>query len=215
MSTIIYLSRCQLRDWYIRAGRWLPVWPASLRKISIYLPIYLGAGYTTDIYGQAVAARLTSELEGDIYIFIYLSIYLSRCRLRDWYKWAGRGRQPHQRTRGRHISIYLGAGYATDIYGQAVTASLTSELEGDIYLSRCRLRDWYLSIYPGAGYATDIYGQAVAASLTSELEGDKMVLKICKPPRDKDSMVALTWQCCTWVVAVSFPAFVKARLFYN
>ena len=59
-------------------------------------------------------------------------------------------------------------------------------------------------VYLGAGYATDIYGQAVAASLTSELEGDKMVLKICKPPRDKDSMVALTWQCCTWVVAVSF-----------
>ena len=63
----------------------------------------------------------------------------------------------------------------------------------------------YLSFYTGAGYATDIYGQAVATSLTSELEGDKMVLKICKPPRDKDSMVALTWQCCTWVVAVSFP----------
>ncbi len=70
------------------------------------------------------------------------------------------------------------------------------------------------SFYTGAGYATDIYGQAVATSLTSELEGDKMVLKICKPPRDKDSMVALTWQCCTWVVAVSFPAFFQVKMLY-
>ena len=56
--------------------------------------------------------------------------------------------------------------------------------------------------YSAPGY-TDIYGQHTPASLTSELEGDKMVLKICKPPRDKDSIVSLTWQCCTWLVAVS------------
>jgi len=38
-------------------------------------------------------------------------------------------------------------------------------------------------------------------SLTSELEGDKMVLKIAKPPRDKDSIVSLSWQCCSWMVS--------------
>ena len=40
-------------------------------------------------------------------------------------------------------------------------------------------------------------------SITSELEGDKMVLKITKPPRDKDSIMSLTWQCCSWMVSVS------------
>ena len=40
-------------------------------------------------------------------------------------------------------------------------------------------------------------------SITSELEGDKMVLKICKPPRDKDSLLSLTWQCCSWAVSQS------------
>ena len=40
-------------------------------------------------------------------------------------------------------------------------------------------------------------------SLTSELEGDKMVLKIAKPPRDKDSIAGLTWQACTWMVSSS------------
>ena len=38
-------------------------------------------------------------------------------------------------------------------------------------------------------------------SITSELEGDKMVLKICKPPRDKDSLLSLSWQCCSWMVS--------------
>ena len=28
-----------------------------------------------------------------------------------------------------------------------------------------------------------------------------MVLKICKPPRDKDSLVSLSWQCCSWMVS--------------
>ena len=42
-----------------------------------------------------------------------------------------------------------------------------------------------------------------AAAITSELEGDKMVLKIAKPPRDKDSLMALSWQCCSWMVTVS------------
>ena len=42
-----------------------------------------------------------------------------------------------------------------------------------------------------------------SASITSELEGDKMVLKIAKPPRDKDSIMSLSWQCCSWIV-VSF-----------
>ena len=46
---------------------------------------------------------------------------------------------------------------------------------------------------PGAGHQ---------ASITSELEGDKMVLKIAKPPRDKDSLMSLTWQCCSWMVTV-------------
>ena len=44
-------------------------------------------------------------------------------------------------------------------------------------------------------------------SLTSELEGDKMVLKIAKPPRDKDSIVSLSWQCCSWMVSVIFTSF--------
>ena len=28
-----------------------------------------------------------------------------------------------------------------------------------------------------------------------------MVLKIAKPPRDKDSIAGLAWQCCTWMVS--------------
>ena len=44
-------------------------------------------------------------------------------------------------------------------------------------------------------------------SLTSELEGDKMVLKIAKPPRDKDSIVSLSCQCCSWMVSVIFTSF--------
>ncbi len=30
-----------------------------------------------------------------------------------------------------------------------------------------------------------------------------MVLKIAKPPRDKDSIMGLSWQCCSWMVSVS------------
>ena len=44
--------------------------------------------------------------------------------------------------------------------------------------------------------------QAASASITSELEGDKMVLKIAKPPRDKDSIMSLSWQCCSWIVVI-------------
>ena len=44
-------------------------------------------------------------------------------------------------------------------------------------------------------------GEVHPTSLTSELEGDKMVLKIAKPPRDKDSIAGLAWQCCTWMVS--------------
>jgi hypothetical protein len=50
------------------------------------------------------------------------------------------------------------------------------------------------------GYS-DAYGHPHPASLTSELEGDKMVLKIAKPPRDKDSIMGLSWQCCSWMVS--------------
>ena len=57
-----------------------------------------------------------------------------------------------------------------------------------------------------AGYG--VYGDARnrgvehLANLTSELEGDKMVLKISKPPRDKDSIMSLSWQVCSWMVSV-------------
>ena len=36
--------------------------------------------------------------------------------------------------------------------------------------------------------------------LTSEMEGDKMVLKITKPPRNKDSLGSLTGQTCSWII---------------
>jgi hypothetical protein len=39
--------------------------------------------------------------------------------------------------------------------------------------------------------------------LTSEMEGDKMVLKINKPPRNKDSLSSLTGQSFSWLVNVS------------
>jgi len=38
--------------------------------------------------------------------------------------------------------------------------------------------------------------------LTSELEGDKMVLKISKPPRNKDSFSSLTGQTISWLLKV-------------
>jgi hypothetical protein len=38
--------------------------------------------------------------------------------------------------------------------------------------------------------------------LTSELEGDKMVLKITKPPRNKDSFSSLTGQTLSWLMKV-------------
>jgi hypothetical protein len=38
--------------------------------------------------------------------------------------------------------------------------------------------------------------------LTSELEGDKMVLKITKPPRNKDSFSSLTGQTLSWLLKV-------------
>lgn len=47
--------------------------------------------------------------------------------------------------------------------------------------------------------------QQAHPALTSELEGDKMVLKINKPPRYKDSLLSLSWQCCSWIVSVSSP----------
>jgi hypothetical protein len=40
--------------------------------------------------------------------------------------------------------------------------------------------------------------------LTSELEGDKMVLKITKPPRNKDSFSSLTGQTLSWLMKVCF-----------
>ena len=40
--------------------------------------------------------------------------------------------------------------------------------------------------------------------LTSELEGDRMVLKITKPPRNKDSLTGLTCQGLSWIVRVSY-----------
>ena len=56
----------------------------------------------------------------------------------------------------------------------------------------------------GAGYSTrSRLGESHQPSMTSELEGDKMVLKICKPPRDKDSLLSLCWQSCTWAVSQS------------
>jgi hypothetical protein len=36
-----------------------------------------------------------------------------------------------------------------------------------------------------------------------------MVLKIAKPPRDKDSIMGLSWQCCSWMVSVSHLSFEK------
>ena len=48
------------------------------------------------------------------------------------------------------------------------------------------------------GYAVDHAGH-----LTSELEGDKMVLKIHKPPRNKDSLSSLTGQSFSWLINVS------------
>ncbi len=48
------------------------------------------------------------------------------------------------------------------------------------------------------GYEVDHGGH-----LTSELEGDKMVLKINKPPRNKDSLSSLTGQSFSWLVNVS------------
>ena len=57
------------------------------------------------------------------------------------------------------------------------------------------------SLY-GDGYSGRARGVEHLANLTSELEGDKMVLKIAKPPRDKDSIASLAWQACSWVVSV-------------
>ena len=67
------------------------------------------------------------------------------------------------------------------------------------YGARSRLVDAHA--HSGAGA---LGGPAAGhqASITSELEGDKMVLKIAKPPRDKDSLMSLTWQCCSWMVTV-------------
>ena len=50
----------------------------------------------------------------------------------------------------------------------------------------------------GGGYEVDQGGH-----LTSEMEGDKMVLKINKPPRNKDSLSSLTGQSFSWLVNVS------------
>ena len=62
------------------------------------------------------------------------------------------------------------------------------------YGARARLVDAHSGHGAGPG--------AHQASITSELEGDKMVLKIAKPPRDKDSLMSLSWQCCSWMVTV-------------
>ena len=48
------------------------------------------------------------------------------------------------------------------------------------------------------GYEVDHGGH-----LTSEMEGDKMVLKINKPPRNKDSLSSLTGQSFSWLINVS------------
>ena len=50
----------------------------------------------------------------------------------------------------------------------------------------------------GSGYVVDNGGH-----LTSEMEGDKMVLKINKPPRNKDSLSSLTGQSFSWLINVS------------
>ena len=69
------------------------------------------------------------------------------------------------------------------------------------YGARSRLVDAHAHSSHGAG-ALGGPGAGHQASITSELEGDKMVLKIAKPPRDKDSLMSLTWQCCSWMVTV-------------
>ena len=69
------------------------------------------------------------------------------------------------------------------------------------YGARSRLVDAHAHSGHGAG-ALGGPGAGHQASITSELEGDKMVLKIAKPPRDKDSLMSLTWQCCSWMVTV-------------
>ena len=56
-----------------------------------------------------------------------------------------------------------------------------------------------------AGGYSEPYGrggrETHPTSVTSELEGDKMVLKIAKPPRDKDCLASLSWQACSWLVS--------------
>ena len=69
------------------------------------------------------------------------------------------------------------------------------------YGARSRLVDAHAHSGHGSG-ALGGPGAGHQASITSELEGDKMVLKIAKPPRDKDSLMSLTWQCCSWMVTV-------------
>ncbi len=50
--------------------------------------------------------------------------------------------------------------------------------------------------------------------LTSELEGDKMVLKITKPPRNKDSFSSLTGQTLSWLMKVCFSNWTVLSMLY-
>ena len=77
-------------------------------------------------------------------------------------------------------------------------------MQEEEYLSGFGVENTSYGYVEGAGYSTrSRLAETHQASITSELEGDKMVLKICKPPRDKDSLLSLCWQCCTWAVSQS------------
>ena len=69
--------------------------------------------------------------------------------------------------------------------------------DGGLCSSRLGPRGMAGASGPG-GYTLDHGGH-----LTSEMEGDKMVLKITKPPRNKDSLSSLTGQSFSWLINVS------------
>lgn len=87
--------------------------------------------------------------------------------------------------------------------GLAAAVEILSNVQEEEYLS-----GFGVEISPYGGHP-DPYGargrglEQHQTNLTSELEGDKMVLKIMKPPRDKDSIASLSWQSCAWMVSVS------------
>ena len=77
-------------------------------------------------------------------------------------------------------------------------------LQEEEYLSGFGVENTSYGYVEGAGYTTrSRLAETHQPSITSELEGDKMVLKILKPPRDKDSLLSLCWQCCSWAVSQS------------